>query len=223
MDPARRSSIPQRLLRAGCTVKNGAFQTKIGEDFVRCAFEARSSFCRQLITNLFMAIPSPSSAFSGLHGSGRQVAERGVFALVLIAGLGLADAAESKVSFNRDIRPIFSDNCTACHGPDAKARKADLRLDTKEGFFEKTAKRGPAVVARNLEKSELWQRVITTDPDDIMPPPDSHKSLKPEQKEKLKQWILAGAPWEGHWSVVKPEKPNVPVAKASGFKCAVVC
>ena len=165
-----------------------------------------------------MAIPSPSSAFSGLHGSGRQVAERGVFALVLIAGLGLADAAESKVSFNRDIRPIFSDNCTACHGPDAKARKADLRLDTKEGFFEKTAKRGPAVVARNLEKSELWQRVITTDPDDIMPPPDSHKSLKPEQKEKLKQWILAGAPWEGHWSFVKPEKPNVPVAKASGFK-----
>ena len=111
----------------------------------------------------------------------------------------------------------------ACHGPDANARKASLRLDTKEGLFEKTPKRDPAVVPGNLAKSELWRRVTTTDPDDVMPPPDSHKTLKPEQKEVLKKWILAGAPWQGHWAFIKPERPAMPdaaklKAQASKFK-----
>ena len=57
----------------------------------------------------------------------------------------------------------------------------------------------------DLEKSELWRRITTTDPDDVMPPPESHKVLKPEQKELLKQWILAGAPWQGHWAYIKPD------------------
>ena len=135
----------------------------------------------------------------------------------LFAGVGAASAAEARIGFNRDIRPILSDNCTACHGPDARARKASLRLDTKDGLFEKTPKREPAVVPRSLEKSELWRRVTATDPDDVMPPPDSHKALKPEQKEKLKQWILGGASWEGHWAFVKPEKPPVPQVKSGGF------
>jgi hypothetical protein len=132
----------------------------------------------------------------------------GLAALWLFSGL--AFAADNVVQFNRDIRPILADNCLACHGPDNNKRKAGLRLDTKDGIFEKTSKREPAVVPGNPEKSELWRRVIATDPDDVMPPPDSHKELKPEQKEKLKQWILAGAPWQGHWAYVKPEKPTVP-------------
>ena len=155
-----------------------------------------------------------------LSPSDREPADRtpGVWAiisvmLVSLFGLsGTARGAESKVRFSRDIQPIFADNCTACHGPDAKARKAGLRLDTKEGFFEKTPKRDPAIVPGSLEKSELWRRVMADDPDDIMPPPDSHKVLKPEQKEKLRQWILDGAPWEGHWAFVKPEKPALPEA-----------
>jgi len=142
----------------------------------------------------------------------------GVTGIVLLAGATNVQAAESVVRFNRDIRPIFADNCLACHGPDNNHRKAGLRLDTKDGIFEKTPKREPAVVPGSLEKSELWQRVITTNPDDVMPPPDSHKTLKPEQKEKLKQWILAGAPWQGHWAFIKPERPNVPNVKAGGFK-----
>ncbi|HXG46300.1 MAG TPA: DUF1549 domain-containing protein, partial [Methylomirabilota bacterium] len=125
--------------------------------------------------------------------------------------------AAADVRFNRDIRPILAENCTACHGPDANARKAGLRLDTREGLFENTPKRGPAVVPGAPDKSPLWQRVITTDPDDLMPPPDSHKVLKPEQKDKLRQWILAGAPWEGHWAFIKPERPAVPSVKAGGF------
>ena len=145
-----------------------------------------------------------------------QVLMASVFGLVL--SIGFTSAAESRVRFNRDIRPILTDNCLACHGPDNNARKAGLRLDQREGLFEKTPKRGPAVVPGNLEKSELWQRVITTDPDDLMPPPESHKTLKPEQKEVLKRWILAGAPWQGHWAYVKPERSPVPSVKASGFK-----
>src|SRR5262245_452058 len=76
---------------------------------------------------------------------------------------GPAPAADSGVRFSRDIRPILSDTCFACHGPDNAARKAKLRLDTKEGLYERTAKRGPAVVPGNLEKSALWNRIITTD------------------------------------------------------------
>jgi hypothetical protein len=128
-----------------------------------------------------------------------------------------AAQASASVKFNRDIRPILAENCYACHGPDNNARKAKLRLDTKEGIFEKTPKREPAVIPGDLEKSELWRRVTTTDEDDMMPPPDSHKVLKPEQKELLKKWIMAGAPWQGHWAYVKPERPEVPKVKASGF------
>jgi hypothetical protein len=139
-------------------------------------------------------------------------------ACLLVAAFASGAAqANTSVKFNRDIRPILAENCYACHGPDNNARKAKLRLDTKEGFFEKTPKREPAVIPGDLEKSELWRRVTTTDEDDMMPPPDSHKVLKPEQKELLKKWIMAGAPWQGHWAYVKPERPEVPKVKASGF------
>ena len=127
-------------------------------------------------------------------------------------------AAESKVGFNRDVRPILADNCFACHGPDANHRKAGLRLDTKEGLFEKTAKHEPAVVPGKLKESELWSRVTTTNLDDRMPPEDSHKELKPEQIAKLKEWILAGAPWQGHWAFIKPERPVVPRIQGSKSK-----
>ena len=112
--------------------------------------------------------------------------------------------------FNTDVRPILSDNCFACHGPDANKRKAGLRLDIKEGLFEKTPKHEPAIVPGKLAQSELWQRITTTNLDDRMPPEDSHKELKPEQIEILKKWIVAGAPWQGHWAFSKPERPEVP-------------
>ena len=121
-----------------------------------------------------------------------------------------APGSETTPTFNRDIRPILADTCFACHGPDNASRKAGLRLDTKEGVFERTPKHGPPVVPGNLEKSEMWRRVTATDPDDVMPPPDSHKTLKPEQRESLRQWILAGARWQGHWALLKPERPTVP-------------
>src|SRR5215208_1054762 len=93
--------------------------------------------------------------------------------LIFTAG-GIARAADlpAKVEFNRDIRPILSENCYQCHGPDKNARKADLRLDTKEGLFTAIDGNSP-VVPSNLEKSELYRRIVTTDRDEVMPKPKS--------------------------------------------------
>src|SRR3954468_10791829 len=151
---------------------------------------------------------------------GRNVFPSATASFIVIASLCASRifAAEPSVRFNRDVRPILSDNCFACHGPDSNKRKAGLRLDTKEGIFEKTAKREPAVVPGKLKESELWSRITNTNIEDRMPPVDSHKELKPEQITKLKQWILEGAPWQGHWSLVKPERPEVPAIKNAKSK-----
>ncbi len=122
-------------------------------------------------------------------------------------GVCQAPATAAPVQFNRDIRPILSDTCLACHGPDPGSRKAGLRLDTKEGFFAATDKRPATIVAGNPDKSPLYQRLVTTDPDDLMPPPKSHKELTATQKELIKQWIVEGAPWQPHWAYLAPERP----------------
>ena len=118
--------------------------------------------------------------------------------------------AEGLIQFNKDIRPILSENCFHCHGPDPGSRKAHLRLDTKEGFFAKSEKRGPTVVTGNALESPLYQRLITTDPDEHMPPAETHKDLKPAEIALIKQWIDTGAQWQPHWSLIKPERPPVP-------------
>ncbi len=117
--------------------------------------------------------------------------------------------AES-VSFNKDIRPILSENCYACHGPDAESREADLRLDIEAYAFEAHGKFDPAIVRGNPAESPLYQRITTSDEDDIMPPPDSNKSLDAEEIELIAQWIEEGANWEGHWAFVPPQKPKIP-------------
>ena len=109
---------------------------------------------------------------------------------------------EAKLDFNRDIRPILSDNCFACHGLDAKKRKADLRLDVPEGAYRKTDEGTQAVKPRDVNGSELWKRIITTDEDDLMPPPESHKKLTDAQKATLKRWIEEGAEYKPHWSFI---------------------
>lgn len=114
------------------------------------------------------------------------------------------------VSFNDDIRPILSENCYACHGPDAESREADLRLDIEAHAFESHGKYDPAIVRGNPAESPLYQRITTSDQDDVMPPPNSHKSLTNEQIELVAQWITEGAKWEGHWAFVQPVKPDVP-------------
>jgi hypothetical protein len=117
--------------------------------------------------------------------------------------------ADEIVSFNRHIRPILSENCFACHGFDPKHREAGLRLDT---FAGATADRDGvrAVVPGDLDKSELWARIQSDDPDLLMPPPTSHKpALSPAQRALIKQWIEQGAKYETHWAFVPPVRPSV--------------
>ncbi len=123
-------------------------------------------------------------------------------------------AAESKplgtVDFARQIRPILSDNCFSCHGPDEKGRKGKLRLDVHEDVLA-AAKSGKApVVPGSPDQSELIKRIFTSDADDVMPPPKSGKSLTPAQKELFRNWIAQGATWMSHWAYEPPKRPVPP-------------
>lgn len=102
-----------------------------------------------------------------------------------------------KLKYNKDIRPILSENCFACHGPDSAARKADLRLDKREDAIK-----FGAIVAGSAEKSPIIERIYSTEKDKVMPSPKSHKVLTAIQKERLKQWVVEGAEYELHWSFI---------------------
>lgn len=109
------------------------------------------------------------------------------------------------LSFNRDIRPILSENCFACHGPDEATREAKLRLDVREAAIDKDA-----FVPGDAEDSELIYLINTEDEDDLMPPPKSHLKLSSKEKEMLAQWINEGAVYEPHWAYIAPKRPAVP-------------
>jgi hypothetical protein len=120
------------------------------------------------------------------------------------------------IRFNRDIRPILSDNCFHCHGPDKYTREADLRLDTHEGILSTLSGGRRTVIPGDPENSEFYKRLITTEADMIMPPPNSHKHLKPDQIALFRDWIAQGAQWEDHWSFNPIKRPAVPsVANAA--------
>ena len=124
----------------------------------------------------------------------------------LLVVLGVP-VAEAEIDFNRQIRPILSQNCFFCHGFDRHERKAGLRLDTAEGAYKE------AIVPGKPSESEVVVRILSNDPDDIMPPPDSHKRLKPEEIALLEQWIAEGARYAEAWSYVPPRKHTLPKVK----------
>ena len=116
----------------------------------------------------------------------------------------------AKLSFNEHIQPILSENCYQCHGPDKNTRKADLRLDRADDAFA-PRKRGPAIVKGDPDRSQIIARLFLKDPEEVMPPPETHKTLKPEQVALLRQWIAEGAVYEDHWAFIAPKRPAVPV------------
>ncbi len=137
----------------------------------------------------------------------------GILAAVLAATCAVFTASgDSKgssvgaVDFNRDIRPILSDNCFSCHGPDDKQRKASLRFDTKEGAFARPG----VIVPNDSAGSRLIQRITSKDPDTRMPPPYSGHSLTEKQIDLLRRWVDAGAKWETHWAYLAPERRELP-------------
>jgi hypothetical protein len=123
-----------------------------------------------------------------------------------------APAAKSpaRVQFARDVLPVLSANCFACHGPDDKARKAKLRLDLAETAFRKLRGGGRAIVPGHPEKSELVARVFSPDDRERMPPPKSNHKLKESEKQLLKRWIAEGAEYQRHWAFVAPKRPALP-------------
>ena len=129
--------------------------------------------------------------------------------LVIFAGHLQAVEADDAVSYSRDIRPILSGKCFACHGPDEEAREADLQLDSFEDATRGDAE-SAAIVPGHSSRSELIRRLLSDDPDEQMPPPSSNKSLTEEQKRLLQQWIDSGAKYEQHWSFIRPTLPATP-------------
>ncbi|MES2790898.1 MAG: DUF1553 domain-containing protein [Planctomycetota bacterium] len=124
--------------------------------------------------------------------------------------------AETPVDFSRDILPILSDKCYHCHGPDEPSRKAELRLDTKAGAFR--VHDGSAVIIPGKSAdSELMIRVLSTDPEEVMPPKSANRDLSPQQKDLLKRWIDQGAKWGTHWAFVPPQRPALPTVKQTDW------
>ncbi|HKQ78885.1 MAG TPA: PSD1 and planctomycete cytochrome C domain-containing protein [Blastocatellia bacterium] len=119
------------------------------------------------------------------------------------------------VSFNRDIRPIFSDTCFRCHGPDKNARMVELRLDIREEATKKTKSGVIPIVPGKPEESEIIRRIFSNDEYELMPPKESHKSLSQRQKETIKRWVAEGAKYEGHWAYKAVSRPAIPEVSKS--------
>ena len=128
-----------------------------------------------------------------------------------------ASLPEGIVDYARDIRPVLSDTCFSCHGPDPESREAELRLDTLDGALGETSSGLTAVLPGDLDQSEVWQRISSTDQALVMPPIDSGKALTKHQIELIRLWIEQGAPWKEHWAFVKPIQSAPPSVSNSSW------
>lgn len=137
----------------------------------------------------------------------------GVIAFASLRSVFAADLPlPDKIEFNRDVRPILSDNCFFCHGPDKNKREADLRLDDGSGFTG-TGSHAAVVTPKSPDKSDLWKRIIANDPDEKMPPASAGKTLSERDVAIIRKWIEQGAEYQGHWAFIPPKKlapPTVP-------------
>ncbi|MEC9318649.1 MAG: DUF1549 domain-containing protein, partial [Pseudomonadota bacterium] len=147
--------------------------------------------------------------------TGNSIFRQFTYALFLLTCIH--SSAATSVSFNRDIRPILSNNCYKCHGPDNAARKAKLRLDREmDSQFElKSGTR--AIVPGDLQESELIYRITTKDNDERMPPASSKKHLTKNQIDLLKQWVKEGGKYEQHWSFTPPKTTLLPAVKQKNW------
>src|SRR5207249_401466 len=120
--------------------------------------------------------------------------------------------ADGKLQYNRDVRPLLADNCFKCHGPDSAARKAELRLDQREVAVAKEA-----IVPGKPIESGLVSRIFSDNAEEQMPPPSSHKKLTAAQKDLLKRWVVEGAAYQPHWSLIRPQRPALPTVKNTAW------
>jgi hypothetical protein len=134
-----------------------------------------------------------------------------VVAVVVLAGwaAGISQGQE-KITYNRDVRPILSNNCFLCHGRDEKNRMAKLRLDVRESATKPRKSDSAAIVPGKPDDSALVRRIFAEDETEIMPPPQSHKKLSAREKQILKRWIAEGAEYQDHWAYISPTRPHLP-------------
>ena len=135
--------------------------------------------------------------------------------LLLLPLLASTGAAEDPVDFNRDVRPLLSDNCFRCHGPDAAERPTDFRLDDRESAFAELTAGGFAIVPGDASASEIIRRLTTPDLDEQMPPQESGKSLSDAEIAQIRQWIDQGAAWNDHWAFIAPVRPSLPALEGT--------
>jgi hypothetical protein len=135
---------------------------------------------------------------------------------LMLSSMRVTQAAEVRVQFNRDVRPILSNKCFRCHGFDEKSRKAELRLNQRDGAIADHDGR-QAVAPGEPQKSELIHRIDTTDADDLMPPPEAKQSLTSTEKNILYRWIAEGAEYEAHWSLIPPKASSPSQNSIDGF------
>lgn len=126
----------------------------------------------------------------------------------LLGAVSVGEAADPV--FNQDIRPILSDHCFQCHGPDATKRKAGLRLDVAEGAYAEVDPGVWAIRPGQPEESEVIRRIYSTDPDEMMPPPETKLPLNDQDRETIRNWIQSGAEYQSHWAFIPVERPEIP-------------
>ena len=142
-------------------------------------------------------------------------AVRPIFLASLVTFVAPYAAGEEPIRFNRDIRPILSDNCFYCHGPDKNKREAELRLDSHEGLHGTGGQPG-ALIPGKPDDSPMLHRILSTDPDEQMPPPETGKSLTPEQVALIRRWIAEGADFQGHWAFLPRDLSVTDPAESTG-------
>ena len=141
---------------------------------------------------------------------------RPIILLLLLPVSAIAGPA-APVSFNRDIRPLMSNTCFHCHGPDASHRKAKLRLDLREEALKPGKSGELPIVPGKPEESGIMKRIFSTDEDELMPPPEEHKPFTPAQKETFRRWVAEGAVYEPHWAYTPLTRPAVPTPKDTAW------
>ncbi|MEL6592525.1 MAG: c-type cytochrome domain-containing protein, partial [Bacteroidota bacterium] len=148
-----------------------------------------------------------------MKGSTRWLILLGVLILaaVFFSAFGERSSSSNKnVSFNFQIRPVLAQNCFSCHGPDPESREANLRLDTEAGAKALLANGQAAIVEGDPDNSSLISRIHSKDPESVMPPPESKKTLTEAEKELLERWIAEGAQWEEFWAFQPPKADQHP-------------